>query len=407
MLTDVKSLLDTDNCRTTTVDRNLVNIPAVCADLDGLMAEADLNVLLITSKHNVRYLLDGHECQFFQHMDAVGISRYLPVVVYLRGRPEDCHYIGWAGEHWDLDVRPIWVKSVECLSFGSLHSAELTAKRLSALGQDQVRIGVEREFLPADAMDYLRSELSGAEFVNASSVLEQLRACKTPAELEKVEECSRSIVDSMLEVFAAAKLGATKRELVRDLREAQTARGLTYEYCLVSMGADLNRGISDQPWAVGEPVSFDSGGQLHGYIGDVARMAVMGEPDQKLVSLLDQVQAVQAAARAVVSAGTAGREIFIAAQAALAEQPDSRHMAFVAHGMGLISHEAPRLTGTGPVRYPATHAEEPLQPGMVLSIETWVEDPVKGFIKLEDTLAVSPSGYRAYGDHGRGWNVAG
>ncbi len=41
---------------------------------------------------------------------------------------------------------------------------------------------------------------------------------------------------------------------------------------------------------------------------------------------------------------------------------------------------------------------------MVLSIETTLMHPSRGFIKLEDTLAVTDDGYEAYGDHGRGWN---
>jgi Xaa-Pro aminopeptidase len=75
--------------------------------------------------------------------------------------------------------------------------------------------------------------------------------------------------------------------------------------------------------------------------------------------------------------------------------------------MGLISHEAPRLTSSGPVPYPADDAERPLEAGMVLSIETTLGHPRRGFIKLEDTVAVTDAGYEAYGDRGRGWNRGG
>jgi Xaa-Pro aminopeptidase len=43
---------------------------------------------------------------------------------------------------------------------------------------------------------------------------------------------------------------------------------------------------------------------------------------------------------------------------------------------------------------------------MVLSVETTLLHPVRGFIKLEDTLAVTETGYEAFGDEGRGWNQA-
>ncbi len=76
----------------------------------------------------------------------------------------------------------------------------------------------------------------------------------------------------------------------------------------------------------------------------------------------------------------------------------------MAHGMGIISHEAPRLTGKGAVPYPGYDEDRPLQAGMVLSIETTMLHPKRGFVKLEDTVAVTEEGCVGFGDAGRGWN---
>ena len=116
---------------------------------------------------------------------------------------------------------------------------------------------------------------------------------------------------------------------------------------------------------------------------------------------------MQQAARTVVAAGRRGGDIFAVAEKALADCAHRDEMFFVAHGMGLITHEVPRLTGTGPVPYPADHAAAPLEAGMVLSIETWVENREVGFVKLEDTLIVTDDGWEAPGDTGRGWNRVG
>ena len=75
--------------------------------------------------------------------------------------------------------------------------------------------------------------------------------------------------------------------------------------------------------------------------------------------------------------------------------------------MGSVSHEAPWLTDKGPVPYPAYHAGRELEAGMVLSIETTLKHERRGFVKLEDTVAVTGDGYEAFGDGGRGWNWAG
>ena len=43
-------------------------------------------------------------------------------------------------------------------------------------------------------------------------------------------------------------------------------------------------------------LSVDSGGNYHGYIGDLARMAILGETDAELVDLLADIEGTQRAA---------------------------------------------------------------------------------------------------------------
>ena len=93
--------------------------------------------------------------------------------------------------------------------------------------------------------------------------------------------------------------------------------------------------------------------------------------------------------------------------AAVAASPLSGHLEFLAHGMGLVQHEAPWLTAHGPIPYAAHDAERELEAGMVLSVETTLLHPARGFIKLEDTIVVTETGYEPLGDAGRGWNRTG
>ena len=71
-------------------------IPFDTARLDKLMDEAGMDVLIATSKHNVQYLLGGHRTFFFDHMEAMGPSRYLPVLAYPRGAPDQA---SWRASH--------------------------------------------------------------------------------------------------------------------------------------------------------------------------------------------------------------------------------------------------------------------------------------------------------------------
>ena len=154
-------------------------------------------------------------------------------------------------------------------------------------------------------------------------------------------------------------------------------------------------------------LTLDSGGNQHGYVGDLCRMAILGEPDAELEDLLGEIETIQQAARAPIRAGLRGGDVYAEPSALVARSRQSAVLDFVAHGMGLVSHEAPWLSATAPVPYEAFHADQPLEAGMVLSIETTLRHPRRGYIKLEDTLAVTQPGYEAYGDGARGWNRAG
>ncbi|MGH7004928.1 MAG: hypothetical protein ACREIP_13360, partial [Alphaproteobacteria bacterium] len=54
--------------------------PFDTALLDRLMQERGLDLLLLSSKHNVQYLLGGYRFFMFDYMDATGLSRYLPIL---------------------------------------------------------------------------------------------------------------------------------------------------------------------------------------------------------------------------------------------------------------------------------------------------------------------------------------
>ena len=384
--------------------------PAIPFDrelLDALLERAGIDVLVVSSKHNIQYLIGGaYRFFFFEHFEAIGLSRYLPLLVYVRGKPEDTTYVGNPMENYERELGKFWMPEF-VRAWGSQGAMASVVERLRRLHRENAVIGVERAFLPADAEEVLRRELPSARIVDATVPLERLRARKTPEELTYLRLASERVVDSMLATIAGHGPGTTKLEMVEALRREEVSRGLTFEYCLITAGTSLNRAPSDQVWREGDPMSIDSGGNYKGYIGDLCRMAVLGEPDAELQDLLAEIEAIQQAARKPIRAGARGGDIFAAAGEVLRTSPNGNLLDFVAHGMGLISHEAPRLTSSAPVPYPGDDADQPLQAGMVLSIETTLPHPRRGYIKIEDTVAVTETGWEAFGDGGRGWNLGG
>jgi Xaa-Pro aminopeptidase len=382
-------------------------IPFDHARLDRLMDEAGIDVLLATSKHNVQYLLGGHRANFFDVMDATGVTRYLPVLVYPKGQPEKAAYVGHRLESFQHQAKPLWTPTTDTSSNGSVDAMQKAIDAMQKAGLKPKRIATEYGFLPYDASKVLRAAFLEADWVDALYVMERQRLVKSAEELKKLKYASEAVIDAMLSTIAKSPPGTTKAEVVETLRKEETLRGMNFEYCLITAGTSFNRAPSEQKWEQGEIMSIDSGGNFHGYIGDVCRMAIQGEPDAELEDLLAEIESIQRAGMGAMQPGVLGAAIYAAAEPLVKKSKHHNNLEFLAHGMGLVSHEAPRLTDHGPVPYPADDAGKPLEAGMVVSVETTLKHPSRGFIKLEDTAVVTPTGHEVYGDSARGWNRAG
>jgi Xaa-Pro aminopeptidase len=382
-------------------------LPFDAARLDALMDDAGIDVLLATSKHNVQYLLGGYRFFFFDTMDAIGVSRYLPVLVYRKGKPEQAAYVGCAMENFERELDKFWPATLELGDTGSVAAMRRAVAHIKKLGNGIRRVGVESAFLPADAAAVLRQDLANVDIVDAVVTLERLRARKTPEEIANLREASDRVVASMMAAFKACKPGATKQEIAETLRREEVGRGLVFDYCLLTAGSSLNRAPSEQRLEDGDIISLDSGGNYRGYIGDLCRMGIIGAPDEELRDLLGFVEEVQQATRSRVKPGTRGGDIIALGEKMVAQSPHAEYTHYMAHGMGLVSHEAPRLMNIPRLSYAAYDADRSLEEGMVISIETTMAHPKRGFVKLEDTVLVTAAGHEALGDGGRGWNKAG
>jgi Xaa-Pro dipeptidase len=380
--------------------------PFDAARLDALMEETRIDVILATSPHNVQYLLGGYRFFFFETITAIGVSRYLPIVAYFRGRPDAAFYVGSVMEKYAGSHGAFWTHYV-AESWGSTDAMATAIDHIKKMGTPIRRIGIEAAFMPADSKDALAAAFPDLGLVDALRTLELLRAMKTPGELALLEKVAEGVEGGVLATFASARPGMNGHQFVERVRAEQFARGVDFAFCQISIGSSLNRVPSNQILKAGEIVSLDAGGTLKGYAGDLCRMGVAAEPDAELIDLLAEVDVVQQAARGAIRAGVAGGSLIAAGDAAVEASPHRSTMDFTVHGMGLVLHEAPRLAYGRPVPYPADDAERPLEAGMLLSVETSIRHPTRGFIKMEDTLAVTADGSEAFADNGRGWNIIG
>src|SRR6202789_3569930 len=148
--------------------------PFDTARLDRLMDDAGMDVLIVTSKHNVQYLMGGHRAFFFESMDAMGLSRYLPVFVYAKGEPQKAGFFGHRMENFQNENTPFWVSEINAKSSGSVDVMEKAVDYARRLMPKPTRIGAGLALLPVDAAEVLRKAFPHSEIKDALFVLERL-----------------------------------------------------------------------------------------------------------------------------------------------------------------------------------------------------------------------------------------
>ena len=380
-------------------------LPFDAERLARLARDQKVDVVLASTRHNVRYLTGGYYLHFFARASRFGGGQYLSFVAVPAAQPRSAFYVGRRdqilNEQDYIDAfGPFWIADRHWVPRGpsmSQDAAVVAARALRAGGHAAATIAIESSFLPADACDALRRELPEATFVNAAPVLGELRAVKQPREVERLRDVHGLTAEVIRRVFHESTAADTTREISAKIQRRVGERGAGFLYSLINVGPGLLRAVSSETWGRGRPMHLDVGAELDEYVADVARMGSVGAPPADAAALFAICAAAQTRVRTAVGPGVACGEIWRIGTEAVRTGPSAEYGRFLAHGLGMVSHEPPAV---------AEGERRPLEAGMVLSIETEFRHPDVGHIKLEDSVVVTPNGCDGLGDVDRDWCVA-
>jgi Xaa-Pro aminopeptidase len=373
-----------------------VKTPFDAAKLDRLMGEAGLSLVLVHTRHNVRYLSGGYYYHFHANATRMGRSQYLPFVGIPRGRIQDAFYIARDEERGQLEAEAPWFPTrIEAVR-GTVTAAEGVMKGLRLLGLASGRIGVEMPFLPADAYLALRAEFPRIELVDVTPLMNELRAVKSEAELEIMRKVYTGVAESIRAAFRSSGPDDTTRKIAQRVEREIASRDISFLFAFVCAGPSFLRAPSSAVWDRGQILHIDAGGALQDYIGDICRMGCAGKPAPLANELYEACIAVQNEVRNGIRAGVPCRDVLAAGQRASRAYGFSRFARFVVHSIGMVSYEQPEFAPDNP---------RPLENGMVLSVETDFLHPDVGHVKIEDAIVVGESGCEGLGDIGREWQI--
>ncbi|HET6331424.1 MAG TPA: Xaa-Pro peptidase family protein [Holophagaceae bacterium] len=270
---------------------------------------------------------------------------------------------------------------------------QLLADTLTALGiASPARVGLSED-APFFLVDGLQQLGSGHTFVNARPAISSLRMRKSAQEIALMQRAH----DMTLAVHRAAASilheGISTLEVEAFIHAAHKGVGAQGSYfCIVLFGAAtaFPHGVKEpQTLKEGDMVLIDTGCLVHGYMSDITRTHVFGEPTERQRSIWNSEKTAQAAAFAAAQLGVPCGEVDAAARRSLESNglgpgynlPGLPHR--TGHGIGLDIHEWPYLVASD---------RTPLDVGMCFSNEPMICVPGEFGVRHEDHFYMTELG---------------
>ncbi len=331
--------------------------------LERLLAERELDALLVTSLVNIRYLTG------FSGTNAMAI-------------------VGGGKRVFLTDFRYVERAKAEVRDFelarGGRDLLAGAAERLSR------RVGFEDHVMSVRQRERLGELVAeGVELVPAGGLVEDLRKVKDEPELAKIREAAR-LADEVYDLLPGMSVvGRTEREVAFELELEMRRRGAEPSFPSI-VAAGENGALPHAVPRPGPPIPegtlliVDMGGQLDGYCSDCTRTFATGPLSDEAASVYELVLDAQRTAVDAVRAGAGCRELDSVARDLIEAAGQGEHFGHgLGHGVGLEVHEEPRLAQT---------ADCELAAGNVVTVEPGVYLPGEFGVRIEDLVVVTDDG---------------
>jgi len=288
----------------------------------------------------------------------------------------------------------------------------------TARGKGWKRVGYEADFevvappwnsgeaqVPAArTREIYRAAFDGSELVDISSLLQAQRRRKTVYEIGKVRIASEISCIGLEAFERLVDVGASGVELAAGVEREIMARGTGCQgalrvraYAQVAVGPDESA-IGYRPNEVstrrrlegGDVALLELGVVADGYWADRTRVRVAGDPTEEQLKVFDAVRKAQEAAAAAIRPGISGAEVDEIARSVIRDAGYAGFFPHITgHGLGFCYHESlPKL---------APGETDPLEEGMVTSVEPGVYFKPCGGFRVEDDLLVTQNGSETLG----------
>jgi Xaa-Pro aminopeptidase len=250
------------------------------------------------------------------------------------------------------------------------------------------RVGFEGSRLSYDNWTRLSEGAGSVEWVPVAGIVEGLRAVKDDAEVDAIQKAAAIAGQALRETLAAVEIGVREADLAAELDYRMARLGAERPAFETIVASGLRTALPHAATGIrkleaGDLLLIDFGARWQGYSSDITRTFAVAETTPRGLEVYDAVLAAQRAACAALTAGVRSGDVDAAARGAFQERGlEENFVHSTGHGLGLEVHEGPALRRTG---------EEPLEAGMVVTVEPGLYFPGWGGVRIEDDLLVTDS----------------
>ena len=330
--------------------------------LEALLAEGELDALLVTDLENVRYLTG------FTGTNAVCV-------------------VGRGVRVFVTDFRYVVQAERQVQGFDRERGKQDLLEEAAALLKG--RVGFEDHTLSVRRYERLKG-LVGADvsLVAADRLVERLRAVKDEGELERIRVAANLADEIFRGVVERGLAGRTEREVAFELETEMRRNGAEPSFPSIVAGGANGAQPHAQPGedaiARDTLVVVDLGCVLDGYCSDCTRTFATGNPSSEALEVYRLVLETQVATLEKVRTGASGADVDGFARDRIAEAGHGDRFGHgLGHGVGIAVHEGPTLSRL---------SKDMLGAGNVVTVEPGVYLPGEFGVRIEDLVIVGDDG---------------
>jgi len=247
------------------------------------------------------------------------------------------------------------------------------------------RIGVNSPEVSYAAVKDLEKAMPKAKLVDVSKAVMRARLVKDEVEIKAIRKACNVASRVAKEIPSFLEEGIKEVEMAAEINHRMQNYGaVEASFTTISSfgknSAEPHYTSGGKRLKKGQFALFDYGARVGRYVSDITRTYACGKPTKKMQDMYDVVLEAQLIGVDMMVAGANGRDVHAAVEAHINATPyKDRFIHSTGHSIGLSVHDGGVIHGL---------IDQPLEDGMVFTVEPGVYLPGYGGVRIEDDVVV-------------------